>query len=384
MAGESGERDVAIRKAVGAGNSGSGISELDRLSTSNPHLDSGAYPPPGGPRILIVRLSAMGDLIHGVPVLNALRDGLPEAFIGWVAEGRNADLLEGHPALDQLVRVPRHWLKSPRAVAALRRELRSLKFDITLDLQSLTKSAVAAWLSGAPRRIGFGGKLGRELSRLLNRELVHSAADHVVDRYLSMLGKLEISDPAVRWNFPERDADAIFAVTFLRDQHLKAGRFAILNPAAGWVSKRWPTSRYGELARYLAQQRLPSIIVWGAPSERPLALQVVDAGGGAGLLAPPTSMTQLASLARRAAIFVGSDTGPLHLAVAVGTPSISLHGTTPAAQCGAYGPRNRSLQVVYDNSRGKRRKSDTSAMEAITTEMVCQACRELLPNAHEP
>jgi len=121
-------------------------------------------------RILIVRLSAMGDLIHGIPVLTALRKAKPDAFLGWVAEGRNADLLEGHPALDQLIRVPRRWLKSPRAVRQLRRELRTLQFDTTIDLQCLTKSAIAARLSGAPRRIGYAGALGRELSRLLNNK----------------------------------------------------------------------------------------------------------------------------------------------------------------------------------------------------------------------
>lgn len=332
-----------------------------------------------GPRILVVRLSAMGDLIHGVPVLNALREAMPDAFLGWVAEGRNADLLEGHPALDRLIRVPRRWLKSPRAVVALRRELRSLRFDITLDLQSLTKSAVAAWLSGARRRIGFGGCLGREFSRLLNNELFHSSAHHVVDRYLSILEAVAIVDPAVRWNFPERVADGQFADSFLRNQNLLASRFAILNPGAGWASKRWPAQRYGELARHLAQEhQLPSVAVWGTPAERPLAEQIVRASEQTALLAPPTSMTELAALARRARLLVGSDTGPLHLAVAVGVPSVSLHGTSLATQTGAYGPQNRSLQVAYDNSHGKRRQADDSAMRAITTRMVCDACSELL------
>ncbi len=344
-----------------------------------PIVELKTAPAPGAPRILIVRLSAMGDLIHGIPVLNALRAALPEAFIGWVAEGRNADLLEGHPALDQLVRAPRHWWQSPQVVMALRRDLRALRFDITLDLQSLTKSAVAAWLSGARRRIGFGGKFGREFSRLLNNELVPSPDDHVVDLYLALLGPLEIAKPEVQWNMPEKEGDASFAESFLRDQRLETARFALLNPAAGWISKRWPASRYGELARYLAQEmQLPSVVVWGLPTERSLARQVVDAGSRTTVLAPPTSMTQLAALARRSAIFIGSDSGPLHLAVAVGAPTLSLHGPTLASQCGAYGSRNRALQVVYDNSRGKRRKSDAWAMEAITAEMVCQACADLL------
>jgi hypothetical protein len=97
-----------------------------------------------GPRVLIVRLSAMGDLIHGIPVVNALRRAMPDAMLGWVAEARNADLLEGHPSLDRLIRVPRRWMKSPSAVLALRKELRGLRFDTAIDLQCLTKSAIAA------------------------------------------------------------------------------------------------------------------------------------------------------------------------------------------------------------------------------------------------
>src|SRR2546423_879888 len=107
------------------------------------------------PRILIVRLSAIGDVLHGVPVLNALRDHFPTAFLSWVIEGRAADLLRGHRSLDELIRVPRGWLKSPRAVLNLCRQVRALRPDIAIDLQGLTKSAVAARLSGARRRIGI-------------------------------------------------------------------------------------------------------------------------------------------------------------------------------------------------------------------------------------
>ena len=149
------------------------------------------------PRILIVRLTAIGDVIHTVPVLCALRRSLPHAEITWVVEGHAGDLIEGHPALDRLVRVPRKWLKSPRTVWAVRRQLRRLRCDVALDIQGLTKSAVAAWLSAAPRRIGFGGVDGRELSRLLNNRLVTPTSEHVIDRNLELLRPLGIADPTV-------------------------------------------------------------------------------------------------------------------------------------------------------------------------------------------
>ncbi len=118
---------------------------------------------PRTPRILIVPLSAIGDVIHGIPVLCALRAALPDAFLAWIAEGSMGDLLEGHPALDELVRVPRRWWKSPREVWRMRKRLRELRFDIAIDLQCLTKSAMTAWFSGAP---GGSVKPARKAARL--------------------------------------------------------------------------------------------------------------------------------------------------------------------------------------------------------------------------
>jgi heptosyltransferase I len=334
----------------------------------------------GSARILIVRLSAIGDVIHGLPVLCALRSAFPHAFIGWVVEGRAGDLLEGHPALNELILVRRGWLKSPREVWRLRQRLRACRFDTTIDLQCLTKSAIAAWLSGAPRRIGKAGEDGRELSRWFHNELVAAGGEHVIDHYLDMLQTLGISTPAIRYDLPERAADARVADEFLRVAGLAGQRLVLLNPGAGWPSKIWPAERYGELARHLAGVHgMASVVVWGGPVERPLAERIVSTSGGHGQLAPPTSMTELAAFCRRAALFVGSDTGPMHLAVAVGTPTISLHGPSRADWCGAYGPRNIRLQVRYEaGSSAERRKANDAAMRAISVDMVAQACDRLI------
>ncbi|MEM9351420.1 MAG: glycosyltransferase family 9 protein [Planctomycetota bacterium] len=330
-------------------------------------------------RILIVRLSAMGDVIHGIPVACALRDAFPEAEIGWVVEGRNGDLLEGHPAIDHLIRVRRRWLKSRREVMRAARELRALRFDTTVDLQCLSKSAIAARLSGAPRRIGYAGPLGREVSKLLNNERIAVSADHVIDRYLALAHYLGAGHEPAAFRMPENPADQEFAKASLAELGLAEEPFAIVNPGAGWASKRWPPERYGGLAARLQKEHgIRSLAVWGGAQEEPLAEQIVAASEGAAILAPATTMTQLASLSRHARLFVGSDTGPLHLAVAVGTPSISLHGTSLAAETGAYGPAHRTVQAAYDDKPGRRRHNDDSAMRAITTEMVGEACGELL------
>ena len=331
-------------------------------------------------RILIVRVSAIGDVIHGIPVLCALRKAYPNAFLAWIAEGSAGDVLEGHPALDELVRVPRRWWKVPREVWRMTKRLRRMRFDVTIDLQCLSKSAITAWLSGAPRRIGQSGEDGRELSRWFNNELVEAHGTHVIEHYLSLLEPLGIQSPKVEFNLPEQQADAEFAERFLQENGLMGRRFAVLNPGAGWPSKIWPAERYGELAKHLHQMHgMPSVAVWGLPPEIPLAETIVAASGGHARLAPRTTMLQLAALCRRAALFVGSDTGPMHLAVAVGTPSISMHGPSRGDWCGAYGPNNVRLQIRYeDGSSLERRQADDGAMRAITVEMAARACDQLL------
>ena len=189
------------------------------------------------PRILIVRLTAFGDVVHGVPVACALRRALPNAFIAWIAEGRAGDVLEGHPALNMLIRVPRRFWKSPREIWKLRTRLRELNFDVAIDLQCLTKSAVTARLSGARRRIGRAGVEGRELSRIFNNELIDAGGAHVIEQYLSMLKPLGITSPTVEFNLPERETDAAAIDKFLRANGLVGHRFAVLNPGAAGLRR---------------------------------------------------------------------------------------------------------------------------------------------------
>jgi len=327
------------------------------------------------PRILIVRLSAIGDVIHGIPVLNALRKAFPKAHLGWVVEERAARLLEDHPALDQLITVPRGWLKSPRAVLRLRRQLHAAAFDVTIDVQGLTKSAMAAWLSGAKRRIGFDGAKGRELSRQLNTELVSSTAEHIIDCNLELLQPLGITSPEVQFNLPEKAQDRMIAERLIRRVGLENG-FALINPGAGWPSKLWPAERFAEVAQHLGRTwHLPSVVVWGGKQEQALAHKVVANSQGYAWEAPPTSLLELAALARRARLFLAADTGPLHLAVAVGAPCIGLFGPMPAKRNGPYGPGNVAIQAVhFEGTSRQRRNAPREVMEAISVDMVCDAC----------
>jgi lipopolysaccharide heptosyltransferase I len=335
--------------------------------------------PTATPRILICRLSAVGDVLHGLPVLTALREAFPQAFLAWVVDRRMQALLEDHPALDELIVVSRRWLRSPREVWHLRRRLRQLRFDISIDLQGLSKSAIAAWLSGAKRRIGFGDDNGRELSRWLNNERVRTTGVHIIDRNLELLRPLGVEHPAVRFDFPEAPADARTVEAFVQTAGLQAG-FAILNPGAGWPSKLWPWERFAAVARHLGEAcRLPSAVVWAGAQERQWAEQIVAQSAGHARLAPSTTLRELAALARRARLFVGSDTGPLHLAVAVGTPCVGLYGPMSAERNGPYGRQHIALQKMWlDESQRNRRNAPSALMEAIDVDDVCRACEEIL------
>ena len=334
------------------------------------------------PRILIVRTSAVGDVIHGMPVLNALRDHWPGAMLAWLVEGHNGDLLEGHPALDELIRVPRKWLKSPLTVWRLRRMLRAQRFDMTVDLQGLTKSAIAASLTGARRRIGFGGADGRELSRLLNNYLVEPEAVHVVDRNLELLRPLGIVRPAARFLVPLRPEAVEKMAAYLVGADLQAG-FAVINPGAGWPSKLWPTDRFAAVARYLGQRRqLRSVVVWGGNSELHLAEQIVSQSFPHSLLAPPTTLPELAALCREASLFIGSDTGPMHLAAALETPTVALFGPMPSERNGPYGEEHIALQKSRMEGGSRARRTATNeTMLAIHVDDVTRACDEILDRA---
>jgi lipopolysaccharide heptosyltransferase I len=334
---------------------------------------------PDSPRIAIVRLSAIGDVIHGLPVLCALRDRFPRAVLGWVVEDRAAALLKGHAALDELIIVPRGWLTSVRAVWDLRRRLRAFRPDVTIDLQGLAKSAIAARLSGCRQRIGFGDDKGRELSAWLNNRRVATASSHIIDCNLELLRPLGIESLTARFGIPETSADAAIAEQIIGQNGLGDG-FAVLNPGAGWTSKLWPADRYAAVARHLGRCRsLPSIVVWAGQQEHAWAEEIVAGSEGHARLAPRTSLTELAALVRRARLFVGSDTGPMHLAAAVGTPCVGLFGPMPAERNGPYGPGHIALQKArFEGTSRQRRSAPSTLMEAITVEHVCEACEQIL------
>jgi ADP-heptose:LPS heptosyltransferase len=331
------------------------------------------------PRILITRLSAIGDCVQTLPVAWALRERFPRAFIAWAVEPAAAPIVAATGAVDQVLVVPKRLISSPRAAWQVRNRLLPMCFDLAIDPQALTKSSSIGWLSGAKRRIGFKAPGGREISPWLNNDLVATSRVHMVERYLDLLQPLGIHYPRVRFDLTIDAAAQQTAVELAARLGLSGG-YAVVNPGAGWDSKRWPAERFAALVRQLGRKfEQPSLVVWGGDRERKLAEGICAQSDRWGLLAPPTSLLELAAVMQRARLMVAADTGPLQLAAAVGTPCIGLFGTTRREVCRPYGPQHIALQAAFDGSAGRKLPgADNWAVRQITVADVAGACARLL------
>ena len=283
--------------------------------------------------VLIVRLGALGDIVHAIPAAAALRAALPDARIDWLVEARHRAILDLVTVLDRVVALEG---RSIRGWADVVRRERQVRYDVAFDFQGLMKSAVLARASGAARVVGFSiWHLREKGARPFYSDTDDVAGDdagHVIDKNLHLLRVVGIETSRVE--FPIADV-ASSALEGIR-REIGPGPFALINPGAAWPNKRWPAARFGEVAAFLREVRgLPSVVLWG-PGELPLAQAVVAASSGAARAAPPTEVPDLAALSRQAALMVSGDTGPLHIAAAVGTPVVALFGPTNPQRNGPW------------------------------------------------
>jgi lipopolysaccharide heptosyltransferase I len=300
-------------------------------------------------RILLVRLGALGDIVHAIPVAAALRRAYPAASIDWLVSAKHSDVLRLVPALSRsLVLNDRGDASGGSSLLAALSEIRRMSYDVAIDLQGLLKSAVIARLSGARRVVGFNGKYAREsLARLFYTD-VHdpggegiyapSETRHVVEINLGLLTPLGLMPGA-----PEFPIDVPRSAIADAVKTSAGGAYALLNPGAAWPNKRWPPTRMAALAVALRSRRnLRSVVIWG-PGETSLAEEVVALSGGAAVLAPKTTIADLAAIARDAAVMVSGDTGPTHLAAALGTPIVGIYGPTRPERNGPWMTNDESV-----------------------------------------
>ena len=348
-------------------------------------------------RLLIVRLSAMGDVIHTLPAAQALRDAFPNALIGWLVEERWSELLcapgtplrgprsPQRPLADWVHTVDlKGWRKSlfsirtAEQIARVWNDVRSVHYDVAVDLQGAIRSAVLARWSGAP--IVWGATQTREAPASLwyTRKAIARGA-HVIEQNLSLVESIVGEKlKAAQVEFP-RSEPAEHAIQ-QRLAEMGIRDFAILNPGAGWGAKRWPAERYGEVALQLGACGVRSIVNFG-PGEEQLAREV-EAGSGGSARGLQCSISELVALTRRARLFIGGDTGPLHLAAALGIPAVGIYGPTDPARNGPY----RTQSIVLRNPASPTTHSRTSepdqAMLGITVQSVVASARGLLADTN--
>ncbi len=291
--------------------------------------------------ILIVRLGALGDVVHAIPAAAALRRALPGARIDWIVEARHRPIVDLVTVLDRVVTLEGRnvsgWIDAVR-------ELRTTKYDVALDLQGLMKSAVFARASGATRVVGFSiWHLREKAARSLYSETddppegpegPRGNEGHVILKNLHMLRVVGVESTTIEFPLARVDSAAAHGIR----QAFEGQRFAVINPGGAWPNKQWMPERFGEVAAFLLEVRgIRSIVLWG-PHERALAEAVVAASSGAARLAPPTTIADLVEVSRAASLVVSGDTGPLHIAAAVGTPVVAVYGPTDPHRNGPWSP----------------------------------------------
>ena len=333
--------------------------------------------------ILIVRLGALGDVVHALPVAAALRDRFPAARIDWVVDERYQELVGLTPVVDRRIVLRSRSLPVWRRLAELRRDLAGGAWDVAVDVQGLLKSAVVARSSGAPRVLGFAAPHLREPpARFLYTETCDPGnAVHVTDKNLALAARLGAATAGRCFRIVAPASAALDAVRRLPG--VGEGRFAVLNPGAAWPNKRWAPARLAEVAEWLREARgLPSLVTWG-PGDEALAAAVVEGSNGAARLAPPTRVADLAAILKAAAVVVSGDTGPLHLAAAVGTPVVGLYGPTDARRNGPWAPADVAVSRFPDcGCRWRRRcRAPRRCLDDIAVGDVTAALDRRLPDA---
>jgi heptosyltransferase I len=339
-------------------------------------------------RILIVKLSAIGDIIHTLPAAAALRRAYPKAWLAWIVGKPGASLLRGNPDLDELITVDTRawrarWWSGARHAWYVSRHLRSAGFDLCIDFQGLLKSGFFTYMSRAPLRLGFPRQMCREpLSAVftnLHGPLV-APDTHVVDQLLELLRPLGVTTTERRFSIPLTEADEHFATRVWRELGLRTDvPVVMLYPGAAWETKQWGELNFARLNDALVRRfQVRTLLAWG-PGEEPLIRRVVRATAHPPAIAPATTLLQLAALMTRCRGFVGGDTGPLHLAAAVGTPTVALFGPSNPRRNGPYGMGHTVLHRSLPCSHCYQRTCDHwECLPGIDVDLVVKAVGGLL------
>ena len=335
---------------------------------------------------LIVKLSAIGDVIHALPVAYALKEAHPDCHITWVVEPPAYDLVKMSPYIDEVILFEKKKFKSFRGFlreyGPLKRKIQARSYDAVLDLQGLFKSAAVARLGKAPVKLGMCNM--RELSDRISRPVIGPhAKGHIVERYLDVARALGCPVEEVRFTLevPEREADLAGRI-FAQAGGSMTTPYAVLAIGANWPNKRWPTENFARLADYLYDRKIIPVLVGGGPVDEQRAAEICSHTEIPPLnLVGRTNFKQLTYILQQARLCVGGDTGPVHLASGLGTPTVMVMGPTDANRNGPYGQLDNALEVDrscrYCWQRSCPKGEDCLA--DISVERLQQKLQEILP-----
>jgi len=330
-------------------------------------------------RILIIKPSSLGDVVHTLPVLHLLRKKYPDAKISWLVAPYCSGLLEHHPDLDEVILFDRRrygtaW-KNPAAgldLIKFKHDLRRRQFDWVIDLQGLFRSGWLAWFTRAPVRIGFAN--AREWAWLFytHRIPIATMEQHAVERYLRIAAAAGCDDNPIEFPFALTDSDRAAVREMTGDEP-----YAVLLPGANWATKRWPIENFAALVEPIRERFGLRSIVAGGPDTIDLAKSIPSAVG----LAGKTNLPQLVALLERSSLVIANDSGPMHIASALGKPLVTIFGPTNPIRTGPYDRPDSVVRVDIPCSPCYSRQcSHTSCLRWLTIEPVLATAAEQLQN----
>jgi heptosyltransferase-1 len=335
--------------------------------------------------VLVVKLSAIGDVIHALPVSYAIKETFPEAKITWVVEPPAYDLLTNNPYIDHIILFEKKKFKSVggflKNLPNFSTELKKTRYDVALDLQGLGKSAVITYLSGAPLKLGCSNM--REFSDLVSKPVCGlNQNGHIVERYLDVVRELgcKVEKVVFPMVITEKEADIATKLMLQAGMNMK-NPYVVLAVGANWPNKRWPTKLYAELVDYLYSKDIIPVVIGGGVVDSRLVAEINEQSEIPPIdLVGKTTLKELAYIIKNAKAVVGGDTGPMHLAAGLGKPVVALMGPTDANRNGPYGQPQNVIEITRQCKHCWKRqcKFNLDCLSDIKPETVVEKLQSIL------
>jgi heptosyltransferase-1 len=342
-------------------------------------------------RIAILRRTAFGDIIHTLPAIAAIKKRYPDVQITWITEKGYGKFLQSVPLVDSIIEIGFRSMTRSHGIKGYLGNLRDLtshRFDVLLDFQGTLKSWLLLKLAKAERKIGFHHSDTREplVTSFYTEELEPiNEAIHVVEKNLRLLRSIGIATTEIAWPQFEIDSNSDKQINDWQSQN-ELENFLLINPFTTWKTKNWPLANVSDFCLQAQQELgLQPVILWG-PGEKEAAEEIASSSGGKAVIAPRTDFVQLIALLRKSSLYIGGDTGPSHLAAALGVPVVALFGPTDPKRNGPVDNRDQVVKPLLCKEKCSRNKcpldeSSPKCMAQITTELVVEAAKTRLKNS---